>query len=212
MYDPQLSSAVAESLGNYVLPAMTAAYGGYKYYRGRKPVSAKTNRRRIILNTPETKINNLHINKSLAAAVNPFEVIDITAMAQGDDWAARTGRRIRGMRLWIRSVASSRNLDAFVVKSLDGTTPTASDFGAYMESGIADASKPNFKEILNLKNYRTTSAHTFRNLNLRGLLTHYSGSGSGTVARNALFLVIRNLDTGTTHTLNGEINFYFRDA
>lgn len=143
--------------------------------------------------------------------------LELTLVEQGDDIYHREGNHIYCKGFNINMLCSAHDIDAYVVLSKNGTTPSYGDFQNRV-GGFLYATQRS--EFVVLGTLRTNGTFSFtpgdtiasqRSIRKKiHIPTFYNGVASGTGVRNRIFILVKN-DTGVVQGYTVTVELFFRD-
>lgn len=199
---PYETSAVSKKLGNL------RGYRGTKLDFLEKKIN--TLQRKVNRNEPELKCYQITGN-GVSTLNNTLNAVHLTGIAQGDDSNTRDGRKISIKGFDFRGNCD-RNLDVYLVKSLDGVTPVYLDFFPIRGSHIVDERHFQLRIVAYIKSMASnTTFWTYKRRFAIPQYTHYDGAGAGNVIQNGWYLVLKN-NSGGTINADYALNIWYTDA
>jgi hypothetical protein len=184
---------------------------GYKDYTQRNVLTEmRRMKRQINLNKGERKRAHFVAN-SLVVTSGSVELVELTAIAQGDDDNQRMGRKVKIMNIDARFHVTDRNLDCYVIKTTGSTAPDYTDFDTSLGAHLDQQAMSEFTELAYIKERRSTTLSFYWKKYWRnGIPVYYNSTTTVSGMRNRMFLVFKNT-TGSDITVQYSVITTFLD-
>jgi hypothetical protein len=149
-------------------------------------------KRQINLNRGERKRAHFSAN-ALTVTSGSVQLVELTAIAQGDDDNQRMGRKVKIMGVDARIHVTDRQLDCYIIKSTGSTPPDYTDFDTSYGAHLDQQAATEFRELAYIKEYRsTTSSWKWRKYWKTGFPVYYNSTTTVSGIKNRLFIVFKN--------------------
>lgn len=149
-------------------------------------------KRQINLNKAERKKAHFVAN-ALSVGSGAIELVELTAIAQGDDDNQRIGRKVKIMGIDCRFHVGDRNLDCYIIKTVGSTAPDYTDFDTSLGGHLDQQAQSEYRELAYIKEYRsTTLSFKYNKYWKAGIPVYYNSTTTVSGMKNRIFLVFKN--------------------
>lgn len=149
-------------------------------------------KRQINLNKAERKKAHFSAN-ALSVTSGSIELVELTAIAQGDDDNQRVGRKVKIMAVDCRFHVSDRNIDCYIIKTTGSTAPDYTDFDTSLGAHLDQQAMSEYTELAYIKERRsTTNSMFYKKYWKAGIPVYYNSTTTVSGMKNRIFLVFKN--------------------